>query len=496
MAATDFIVAIELGSSKITGIAGRKDSDGIIHVLAYAREESSSFIRKGVVYNIDKTAQSLTSVINKLEGALGNSISKVYVGIGGQSIRTMKNIVNRHFANEEIITQELVDSIIDENMQVPLTDMDILDVIPQEYKIGINLQADPVGVLGSNIEGRFLNVVARSSIKKNLQRCFELAKIEVAEYFISPLAAADVILTDTEKRTGCALVDFGADTTTVAVYKNNILRYLSVLPLGGNNITRDICALQIEEEEAENLKIKYGNAILEQSEEEAAKSYQLEDGRRSVESKILNEIIEARVEEIIANVWNQIELSSYQGDLMSGIVITGGGSNLKNMDEAIKNRTKINNVKVAKFIRTGIKAEGPDLLKKEGTQNTLIGLLNAGKENCCLVEAAKPIESPVYQTVISEQSLFPYQEPEDEFDYEDTSASEEERIRREEERKAKEEERKRREDAEKERRRLEKEEKERIKKEKAAAKKAKPSKFKTIFEKLTTDMFSDTDEEK
>ncbi|BEH00175.1 cell division protein FtsA [Bacteroides sedimenti] len=488
MAVTDFIVAIELGSSKITGIAGRKDSDGIIHVLAYAKEESSSFIRKGVIYNIDKTAQSLTSIINKLEGELNNSISKVYVGVGGQSIRTMKNIVTRHFASEEIISQELVDSIIDENMQVPMIDTDILDVIPQEYKIGVNLQADPVGVLGNNIEGRFLNVVARSSIKKNLQRCFELAKIEVADYFISPLAAAEVILTDTEKRTGCALVDFGADTTTVAVYKNNILRYLSVLPLGGNNITRDICTLQIEEQEAEDLKIRYGNATLEHSDEESDRSYQLEDGRRSVENKMLNEIIEARVDEIIANVWNQIELSSYQGELMSGIIITGGGSNLKNIDEAIKNRTKINNVKIAKFIRTGIRAEGPDLLKKDGTQNTLIGLLNAGKENCCLVEVAKPVEPPVSKNIISEQVL-PFNEPEDEFDYEDSAASEEERIRREEERR-------RREEAEKERKKAEKEEKERIKREKAAAKKAKPSKFKSIFEKLTTDMFSDTDEER
>ena len=406
MAETDFIVAIELGSSKITGIAGRKESDGSIHVLAYAKEESSSFIRKGVIYNIDKTAQSLTSIINKLESALDNEISKVYVGIGGQSIRTVKNIVARHLATEEIITDELVESIKDENRQIPLIDMDILDEVPQEYKIGINLQVDPVGVLGSNIEGRFLNIVARSSIKKNLQRCFELARIEGAVYYISPLAAANVILTDTEKRTGCALVDFGADTTTVAVYKNNILRYLSVLPLGGNNITRDICALQLEEEEAEKLKVKYGNAIFETNDDEGPKTYLLENEKRSIERKVLNEIIEARVEEIIANVWNQIELSGYQGDLMAGIIISGGGSNLKNLDEAIKNRTKINNVKIARFVRTGIRSNGPDLLIKDGTQNTIIGLLNAGKENCCLLEKVKPVETSI-QYDIPEQTLFP-----------------------------------------------------------------------------------------
>ena len=490
MAETDFIVAIELGSSKITGIAGRKESDGSIHVLAYAKEESSSFIRKGVIYNIDKTAQSLTSIINKLESALDNEISKVYVGIGGQSIRTVKNIVARHLATEEIITDELVDSIKDENRQIPLIDMDILDEVPQEYKIGINLQADPIGVLGSNIEGRFLNIVARSSIKKNLQRCFELAKIEVADYYISPLATADVILTDTEKRTGCALVDFGADTTTIAVYKNNILRYLSVLPLGGNNITRDICALQLEEDEAENLKVKYGNAIFETNDDEGPKTYLLEDEKRTIERKVLNEIIEARVEEIIANVWNQIELSGYQGDLMAGIVITGGGSNLKNLDEAIKNRTKISNVKIAKFVRTGIRSNGPDLLIKDGTQNTIIGLLNAGKENCCLVETAKPVETSVKQE-IPEQTLFPEDDDEQD-DYDEKDA-----LRAEEDRKRREEEKRRREEAEIERKRLEqkrKEEKAAAKAAAKAAKKTEPSKIKTMFERLTKDMFSDEGE--
>ncbi len=490
MAETDFIVAIELGSSKITGIAGRKESDGSIHVLAYAKEESSSFIRKGVIYNIDKTAQSLTSIINKLESALDNEISKVYVGIGGQSIRTVKNIVARHLATEEIITDELVDSIKDENRQIPLIDMDILDEVPQEYKIGINLQVDPVGVLGSNIEGRFLNIVARSSIKKNLQRCFELAKIEVADYYISPLATADVILTDTEKRTGCALVDFGADTTTIAVYKNNILRYLSVLPLGGNNITRDICALQLEEDEAENLKVKYGNAIFEINDDEGPKTYLLEDEKRTIERKVLNEIIEARVEEIIANVWNQIELSGYQGDLMAGVIITGGCSNLKNLDEAIKSRTKINNVKIAKFVRTGIRSNGPDLLIKDGTQNTIIGLLNAGKENCCLLENAKPVEASIKYDV-PEQTLFPEDDDEqEEYDEKDALRTEEERLRREEEKK-------RREEAELERKRLEqkrKEEKAAAKAAAKAAKKAEPSKIKTMFERLTKDMFSDEGE--
>ena len=232
MATTDFIAAIELSSSKISGIAGKKNSDGSIQVLAYAREDASSFIHKGVIYNIDKAAQALTSITNKLENQLNNSIAKVYVGIGGQSLRTVKNAVSRTLEEEGIISQELVDAICDENLEVPLADMSVLDVAPQEYKIDNTLQADPVGVAGQHITGQFLNIVARASLKKNLEHSFEQAKVEIADLLIAPIALANAVLTENEMRSGCALVDFGADTTTISVYKNNILRYLSVLAAG------------------------------------------------------------------------------------------------------------------------------------------------------------------------------------------------------------------------------------------------------------------------
>lgn len=219
MATTEFIAAIELSSSKISGIAGKKNSDGSIQVLAYAREDASSFIHKGVIYNIDKTALALTSIINKLESQLNNSIAKVYVGIGGQSLRTVKNAVSRVLEEEGIISQELVDAISDENLEVPLMDMSVLDVAPQEYKIDNNLQADPVGVAGKRITGNFLNIVARASLKKNLEHSFEQAKVEIADLLIAPIALANAVLTESEMRSGCALVDFGADTTTVSVYK-------------------------------------------------------------------------------------------------------------------------------------------------------------------------------------------------------------------------------------------------------------------------------------
>ena len=475
MATTEFIAAIELGSSKVTGIAGRKNSDGSMQVLAYAKEDSSSFIRKGIIYNLDKTAQSLTSIINKLEGDLKNSIAKVYVGIGGQSLRTVRNVVSRDLNEETIISQELVDAICDENLEIPLVDMDILDVAPQEYKIGNNLQADPVGVAGSHIEGRFLNIVARASIKKNLERCFEQAKIEIADLLISPLVTANAVLSESERRSGCALIDFGADTTTISVYKNNILRFLTVLPLGGNSITRDITSMQMEEEEAERLKITFGNVMYEEEESEEAATCQLEDGSRTVELQALNNIIEARAEEIITNVWNQIQLSGYDDKLLSGIIITGGAANLKNLDTMLRKRSKIEKIRTARSIRNTIQTDS-DLIKKDGTQNTLFGLLFEGKENCCLVET-RPVNHS--QPVITE--------PVNMFE-EDEALKEQEAAAREAKKKKDEEDKRRRDE---DRRR--KEEEKRKKEEARKKKKEGPSWFEKTFNKISNEIFSDDD---
>ena len=385
MAATEFIVAIELGSSKISGIAGKKLPDGSIQILAMASESASNCIRKGVIFNLDKTTKSLTSIIKKLESTLKASIGKVYIGMGGQSLRTIRNTEVRHLDEETKISQELIDSLKDSNRAVPIVGYQILGVAPQEYKVGNDLIVEPVGVQTDHIEARFLNIIARKNVKENIHQCCDLVPIEIAEDaedLIAPLALADAVLTGSEKRSGCVLVDFGADTTTVSVYKNNILRHLAVIPLGGNNITRDICSQQIEEEDAEALKLRFAQAYIEPKEnDDENKVYKL-DGRCSINAILLEDIVEARLNEILDNVANQIVLSGYDNKLLAGAIITGGGINFKNMEEAFVKRTKIEKVRVAK--ETQISLKGLEV-KKDGSQNTLIALLAAGKENCCLM---------------------------------------------------------------------------------------------------------------
>lgn len=481
MATTEFIAAIELGSSKITGVAGKKNSDGSMQVLAYAQEDSSTFIRKGVIFNLDKTAQSLTSIINRLEGELKNSIAKVYVGIGGQSLRTVRNVVSRDLEEEAIISEELVSAIGDENIAIPVVDMDILDVAPQEYKVGNNLQANPVGLVGSHIEGRFLNIVARASVRKNLEHCFQQAKIDIADQLIAPLVTANAVLTESERRSGCALIDFGADTTTISVYKNNILRFLTVLPLGGNSITRDITTLQMEEEEAERLKKAYGDALYEEDPEQEEATCKLDDDNRIIKVADLNNIIEARAEEIVANVWNQIQLSSYEDKLLAGIILTGGAANLKNLDETLRKRSKIEKIRIAKLPRNTVHASN-NILKKDGSQNTLFGLLFEGNQNCCLTETA-PQAAPAPSVSKPEPEVH---KTVDMFE-DDQELKEQARIARlkkeEEEREAK----LAAKEAEKLRKQKEKEEKERRKRE------AGPSWIQRKIDSLTKEIFSDDD---
>ena len=380
MAAKDFIVAIELGSSKVTGIAGQKNLDGSINVLAMVKEESSSFIRKGVVYNIDKTAQCLTSIIKKLETQLKTQITQVYVGVGGQSIRSVKNVVTKDLPGETIITQDMVIELMDANRNMTYPDQEILDAAVQEYKVGTQFQLDPVGIQATHLEGHFLNILERKAFYRNLNKCFETAGINVAEMYLAPLALADSVLTEVEKRSGCALVDIGFDTTTVSVYSKNILRHLAVIPLGSNNITKDIASLQMEESDAERMKLKYGSAYTENNEIDNELKYSI-DPERQVESRKFIEIVEGRLEEIIENVWYQIP-SEYYDKLLGGIILTGGGSNMKNIEKAFVNHTHVDKIRIAKFVSQTILTNNEEIKSRNGMLNTVLGLLAKGDINC------------------------------------------------------------------------------------------------------------------
>ncbi len=376
----EFIVAIELGSSKITGIAGCKNLDGSITVLATVEENSSSCIRKGVIYNINQTCLCLTNIVKKLKTMLKQDIKQVYVGVGGRSIRSVKNVIPRDLRENTVISQALINELMDENRNVSYPDQEILDAITQEYKIDNQHQLDPVGIQCTHLEGVFLNILWRKTFYNNINTCLENANIAIADMYLAPLAMADSVLTDSEKRAGCLLVDLGADTTTVSVYYKGILRHLSVIPLGGNNITKDLTSLQIEEQDAEKMKLKYARAYTENSSIDPTLNYSI-DKDRVVESKRFIEIVEARVEEIVENVWFQVPVE-FADKLLGGIVLTGGGSNMPDIDKVFRKHTHIEKVRIAKFINQTVNSKDARYTNRDGSMNTVLGLLAKGDMNC------------------------------------------------------------------------------------------------------------------
>lgn len=385
MAAKDFIVAIELGSSKVTGIAGKKNLDGSITVLAIVKENSSSFIKKGTVYNIEKTAQCITGIIDKLEIKLKVRIDKVYIGIGGQSIRSILNVMPKDLPTDVQITQGMIDELSDANRNMKYPDQEILDVATQEYLVDNQLQTEPVGVQCSRLEGNYLTILQRKAFFDKLNSCLELAGINVAEMFLAPLALADSVLTETERRSGCALVDIGADTTTVSVYSKNILRHLAVIPLGSNNITKDIASLKIEESEAEKLKLKHASAYTESKDIDETLMIPI-DADHSVEAKKFIDIVEGRVQEIVENVIYQIP-QRYADSLLGGIILTGGGSNMANIDKAFTvGRHQIEKIRIARNTIHTVNSTLPEIKKNDGTLCTIIGLLAKGDLNCAGAE--------------------------------------------------------------------------------------------------------------
>lgn len=376
----DFIVAIELGSSKITGIAGKKNLDGSIKVLAVVKEDATSCIRKGVVNNIDKTVQALGNVIKKLENILKTKIARVYVGVNGQSIRSEKNIIVKQLPADTKVTVDMVNGLMDANRSMQYPDQEILDAVTQEYKVDNQLQVDPTGFICTRLEGNFLNILWRKSFYRNLNRCFENAGIAIAEMYLSPLSLADAVLTDAERRSGSVLVDLGSETTTVAVYYRDILRHLAVIPLGSNNITKDLTSLQMEDKTAEEMKLKYAAAYTDSSEIDMGKTYPI-DHDRSIDMPKFVEIVEARLQEIIENAWHQVP-DEYIGKLLGGIVLTGGGSNMKDIDKAFKILTHTDKVRIAGSVTTTIISKSPAVTAKDGTMCTVLGLLAKGNMNC------------------------------------------------------------------------------------------------------------------
>ena len=337
---SEYIVAIELGSSKIVGIAGYRDENGILVVSAIEKENATNIIKRGCVQNVDEVFSCIKRIKMKLENRLAPAkIVKTYIGVGGASVSAEEKVTNRSFHEDSINKQAHVQKLKEEcRARLPAT-IDTLDIVPTGYIIDGRAERNAIGVTGTTIEAHYKAITAKPVLKRNIDRCvIERLKLPIAGYITSALATADVVLSKDERMLGCMLVDFGAETTTVSIYKNDTLVLLETLPMGGRNITRDIMSLNLVSTEAEHLKIASGMAKGFKSENNVRLKFE-GDNMVEIDLAKLTSVVEARSEEIIANVEEQIKRSGLERkELTAGVVVVGNAAKLRGWLELLEER--------------------------------------------------------------------------------------------------------------------------------------------------------------
>lgn len=398
MADKDFIVAIELSSSRISGIAGKR-KDGVMQVMAYAEENPVQCIQRGVILNIEKTYQSINSIIAKLEATLKCPIARAYIGVAGQSVRSYRTIVKRNMGTHSYITSECIEGIRKDSYEIPQNDCQVLQNYPQDFIVDSKtVTTEPVGSMGTNIESEFLNIIANKKLLTNITTTLDASNVNIADVLLSPTEMCEQVLTDLEKRGGCAVVDLGAETTTVVVYKNKVVRFLVTLPIGMDSINKDLSVISILDEEAEEVKCMFADAHPDQTDnDKESQSYVTSVGQH-VSVDMIRSIIDARVTEIIHNVKNQLEKSGYSDKLLTGVVLVGGGSQMKNIDKAFQDALNVDKVRIANQVDVLIQKAsgmGNPAVFETPVGLSVLSLLLSGKENCA--GATKEEVAPVAQ---------------------------------------------------------------------------------------------------
>lgn len=335
------IAGLDIGTTKIACLVGRKNEHGKIEIIGMGKSESVG-VNRGVVTNIAQTEQSIRQCIEQAAITSGIKIDCVHVGIAGQHIKSLQHrgIRTRDDINMEI-TQDDIDALIEDmyKLAVPPGEQ-FIHVLPQEYIVD-NEQGikDPIGMFGARLEANFHIITGQITAARNIYRCVERAGLSVDGLILEPLASADSVLTKEEKEAGVVLVDIGGGTTDVAIFNDGIIRHSAVIPYGGNVITEDIrTGCSILKNQAELLKVKFGSALASESQENEIVCIPGLQNRSAKEISIknLSSMIQARMEEILELVMYEIKTSGYENKLIGGIVVTGGGSQLKHIRQLVE----------------------------------------------------------------------------------------------------------------------------------------------------------------
>ena len=337
-------VGLDIGTTKIVAMVGQKNEFDKVEILGIGKSQSLG-VHRGVVNNITQTIQSIQQATLEAEAKSGVTISDVVVGIAGQHIRSLQHsdYITRENADEVINEQDIETLINQVHKLVMLPGEEIIHVLPQEYKVDGQAEIkEPIGMYGGRLEANFHVVVGQVSSIRNIGRCIKSAGLEMGKITLEPIASSDAVLSQEEKEAGVALIDIGGGTTDLAIFKDGIIRHTAVIPFGGNVITEDIKeGCSIIQKQAELLKIKFGSAWPGENKETEIVSIPGLRGRdpKEISLKTLSKIINARVIEIIEQCF--LEIKNYGHDdqkkkLIAGIVLTGGGSQLKHLKQLVE----------------------------------------------------------------------------------------------------------------------------------------------------------------
>lgn len=345
---SDIVVGLDIGTTKICAIVGLRTEHGKIEVLGMGKAESAG-VSRGVVTNIEKTIKGIKAAIEEAAMKSNCDISEVVVGIAGQHIKSLQHrgIIVRNSTEDEINRTD-VDRLIEDMYRLAMPPGEkIIHVLPQEFTVD-NEQGilDPIGMSGIRLEANFHVITGQITAANNIIKCIERSSLSATDMVLEPLASADAVLSDEEKEAGVVLVDIGGGTSDIAIFYEGIIRHTAVIPFGGNSITEDIregCAVM--KNTAEALKVKFGSALADENKEEEVISIQGLKGRepKEVSVKNLAYIIQARMEEILEQVKYEIQASGFEKKIRAGagIVVTGGGAQLKHVTQLVEYITGI-----------------------------------------------------------------------------------------------------------------------------------------------------------
>lgn len=341
---SDVVVALDIGTTKVCCLAGRKNEHGKLEIIGIGKVDSVGVLR-GVVSNIEKTVTAIREAVDICERHCGMKFHSVYVGIAGQHIKSLQHrgILTRESDHIEISTKD-IDRLVNDMFKLVLPPGDkIIHVIPQEFTVD-NEQgiADPIGMCGVRLEANFHIITGQITAVNNIYRCVEKAGLKVADLMLEPIASATAVLLEEEKEAGVALVDIGGGTTDITIFHEGIIRHTAVIPFGGNVITADIKeGCTVMQPQAEKLKVKFGSAMADEVFDNRIITIPGLKGRehKEISEKNLARIIQARIEEILDYVLWEIRRSGYERKLIGGIVLTGGGALLQHIEKLTEYHT-------------------------------------------------------------------------------------------------------------------------------------------------------------